>query len=100
MPYPQSGECGWGNSKGIGCIVLELDRCIGNTDHRGRLWDNRNNLQMMTIGDRSVPMFHDDVIHRIHLVMGSIGHSCSLLFDSRFRAALSLMTILVPGLFL
>jgi len=22
--------------------LLELDRCIGNTHHRGRLWGNRN----------------------------------------------------------
>src|SRR6218665_581872 len=45
---------------------LELDRYIGNTHHRGRLWDNRNHRnhrQMMTIGDQSVPMFHDDVTH-------------------------------------
>src|SRR6218665_3943351 len=59
--------------------LLELDRCIGNTHHRGRLWDNRNhrnNRQSMTIGDRSVPMFHD-VTHRIHLAMDSIGHPCS-----------------------
>jgi len=43
--------------------VLELDRYIGNIHHRGRLWDNRNHRQMMTIGDQSVPMFHDDVTH-------------------------------------
>src|SRR6218665_3656558 len=46
--------------------ILELDRYIGNTHHRGRLWDNRNHRnhwQMMTIGDQSVPMFHDDVTH-------------------------------------
>src|SRR6218665_1420545 len=45
---------------------LELDRYIGTTHHRGRLWDNRNHRnhgQMMTIGDQSVPMFHDDVTH-------------------------------------
>jgi len=45
---------------------LELDRYIGNTHHQGRLWDNRNHgnhRQMMTIGDQSVPMFHDDVTH-------------------------------------
>jgi len=23
-------------------LRVELDRCIGNTHHRGRLWDNRN----------------------------------------------------------
>ena len=34
--------------------------------------------QSMTIGDRSVPMFHDDVTHWIHLAMGSIGHPCSI----------------------
>src|SRR6218665_3173626 len=59
---------------------LELDRCIGNTHHRGRLWDNRNhrnNRQLMTIDDRSVLMFQDDVTHRIHLAMGSIDHPCS-----------------------
>ena len=33
---------------------------------------------MMTIGDRSVPMFHDDVTHWIHLAMGSIGHPCRI----------------------
>jgi len=38
---------------------VELDRYIGNTHHRGRLWDHR---QMMTIGDQSVPMFHDDLL--------------------------------------
>src|SRR6218665_720128 len=46
--------------------AIELDRYIGNTHHRGRLWDNRNHRnhqQMMTIGDQSVPMFHDDVTH-------------------------------------
>ena len=45
---------------------VELDRYIGNTYHRGRSWDNRNHRnhrQMMTIGDQSVPMFHDDVTH-------------------------------------
>src|SRR6218665_205559 len=45
---------------------IELDRYIGNTHHRGRLWDNRyhrKHRQMMTIGDQSVPMFHDDVTH-------------------------------------
>src|SRR6218665_1131039 len=41
--------------------LVELDRYIGNTHHRGRLWDNRNHWQMMTIGDQSVPMFQDDV---------------------------------------
>src|SRR6218665_3581672 len=50
---------------------VELDRYIGNTHHRGRLWDNWNHRQMMTIGDQSMPMFHDDVTHRIHLAMGS-----------------------------
>src|SRR6218665_18871 len=42
----------------------ELDRYIGNTHHRCRLWDNRyhrNNRQLMTIGDQSVPMFHNDI---------------------------------------
>jgi len=43
--------------------LLELDRYIGNTHHRGRLWDNQNHRQMMTIGDQSVLMFHDDVTH-------------------------------------
>src|SRR6218665_273565 len=42
---------------------LELDRYIGSTQDRGRLWDNRNHRQMMTIGGQSVPMFHDDVTH-------------------------------------
>src|SRR6218665_3545598 len=37
-------------------LWVELDRCIGNTHHRGRLWDNRNHWQMMTIGDQSVLM--------------------------------------------
>src|SRR6218665_2093205 len=31
----------------------------------------------MTIGEKSVPIFHDKVTHRIHLAMGSIGHPCS-----------------------
>ena len=44
-------------------LDLELDRYIGNTHHRDRLWDNRNHRQMMTIGDQSVPIFHDDVTH-------------------------------------
>ena len=60
-------------------LRVELDRYIGNTHHRGRLWDNRNHRkhrQMMTIGDQSVPMFHDDVTHWIHLTMDSIGHPC------------------------
>src|SRR6218665_219376 len=46
--------------------TLKLDRYIGNTRHRGRLWDNRkhrNHRQMTTIGDQSVPMFHNDVTH-------------------------------------
>jgi len=60
-------------------LVLELDRYIGNTHHLGRLWDNRNNRESTTIGDHSMPMFHDDITHRIHLAMGSIGHLCSRL---------------------
>ena len=28
---------------------VELNRYIGNTHHRGRLWDNRNHRQMMTV---------------------------------------------------
>ena len=51
-------------------VWLELDRCIGSTHHRGRLWDNRNNRQSMTIGEQSMPIFHDDVTHQIHLAMG------------------------------
>src|SRR6218665_2459585 len=43
-------------------LILELDRYIGNTHHQGRLSDNRNHQQMMTIGDQSVPMFHDDLL--------------------------------------
>ena len=50
-------------SKVNAVLPIELDRYIGNTHHRGRLWDNRNHRQMMTIGDQSVPMFHDDVTH-------------------------------------
>ena len=45
------------------CNAVELDRYIGNTHHRGLLWDNRNHRQMMTISDQFVPMFHDDVTH-------------------------------------
>jgi len=50
-------------SKKTWMYTLELDRYIGNTCHRGRWWDNRNHRKMMTIGDQSVPMFHDDVTH-------------------------------------
>src|SRR6218665_3991029 len=71
--------------------MLELYRYIGNTHYRGRLWDNRNHRQMMTIGDQSMPMFYDDVTHRIHLAMGSIGHQCSTIQGS--TRYLSLMTV-------
>src|SRR6218665_3549463 len=74
--------------------VLELDRYIGNTHHRGRLWDNRNHRshrQMMTIGDQSVPMFHDDDTHSIHLAIGSIGHPCRTIQGS--ARYLPLMTV-------
>ena len=46
---------------------------------------------MMTIGDLSVPMFHDDVTHRIHLAMSSIGHPCNTIQGS--AQYLSLMTV-------
>ena len=46
---------------------------------------------MMTIGDQSVPMFHDDVTHWIHLAMGSIGHPCRTIQGSVRHP--SLMTI-------
>src|SRR6218665_2488462 len=73
---------------------VELDRYIGNTHQRGRLWDNRNHRkhrQMMTIGDQSVPIFHDDFTHWIHLAMGSIGHPCrSIQGSARY---MSLMTV-------
>src|SRR6218665_3270794 len=75
-------------------LFLELDRYIGNTHHRGRLWDHRNHRQMMTIGNQSVPMFHGDVTHRIPIVMGSIGHSCSTIQGS--ARYLSLMTVQAP----
>src|SRR6218665_2638703 len=45
----------------------------------------------MTIGDQSVPMFHDDVTHQIHLAMSSIGHPCSTIQGS--AQYLSLMTV-------
>src|SRR6218665_1308763 len=70
---------------------LELDRYIGNTHHRGRLWDNRNHRQMMTIGNQAVPMFHDDVTHSIHLAMGSIGPPCRTIQGSARH--MSLMTV-------
>src|SRR6218665_29807 len=44
-------------------FIVELDRYIGNTHHRGRLWDKWNHRQMMTIVDKSMPMLHDDVTH-------------------------------------
>src|SRR6218665_3146593 len=47
----------------------------------------------MTIGDQSVPMFHDDVSHRIHLAIGSIGHPCSTIQGS--VQYLSLMSVQV-----
>src|SRR6218665_701516 len=72
-------------------MYVELDRCIGNTHHRGRLWDNRNNRQSMTIGDQSVLMFHDDVTHGIHLAMSSVCHPCSTIQGS--ARYLSLMTV-------
>jgi len=71
--------------------MLELDRYIGNTHHRGRLWDNRNHRQMMTISDQSVPMFHDDITHWIHLAMCSIGHPCRTIQGS--ARYMSLMTV-------
>ena len=71
---------------------LELDRYIGNTHHRGRLWDNRNHRQTMTIGDESVPMFHDDVTHWINQAGGSIGHPCRTIQGSA-RYLFSLMTV-------
>ena len=33
--------------------------------------------EQSAIDDQSVPMFHDDVTHKIHLAMGSTGHPCS-----------------------
>src|SRR6218665_286241 len=74
----------------------ELDQYIGNTHHRCRLWDNRyhrNNRQLMTIGDQSVPMFHNDVTHRIHQAVGSIGHPCSRPTIQSSARYLSLMTV-------
>src|SRR6218665_3736346 len=52
---------------------------------------HRNNRQSMTIGDQSMLMFHDDVTHRIHLAMSSIGHPCSTTQGS--ARYLSLMTV-------
>jgi len=43
------------------------------------------------IGDQSGPMFHDDVTHWIHLVMGSIGHPCRTIQGS--TRYLPLMTV-------
>src|SRR6218665_4209075 len=60
-------------------IIVELD----STHIRGRLgdnWNHRNNQQSMTIGDQSMPMFHDEVTHRIHLA--SIGHPGSTILGS------------------
>ena len=34
-------------------FIVELDRYIGNTHRRGRLWDKWNHRQMMTIGDQT-----------------------------------------------
>ena len=48
---------------------------------------------MMTIGDQSVPMFHDDVTHRVHLAMGSIGQPCRTIQGPVH--CLSLMTVQV-----
>src|SRR6218665_2015428 len=71
--------------------LLELDRYIGNTHHRGRLWDNRNHRQTMTIGDQSATTFHDDVTHGIHLAMGSIGRPCRTIQGSARH--MSLVTV-------
>jgi len=53
--------------------LLELDRYNGSTHNRGRLWDNQNNWQSMTIGDQFMPMFQDEDTHRLHRDMSSIG---------------------------
>jgi len=47
-------------------VKVELDRYIGSTHNRGRLWDNRNNRQSMTIGDQTMPMFQDEDTYRRH----------------------------------
>ena len=66
-------------------LSVELDRLISNIHNWGQLWDSRNhrnNWQSMTIGDQSMPMFHDEVTHQIPLAMGSLGHPCSTIQGS------------------
>ena len=63
----------------ISALWVELDRYIGSTHNRGRLWDSR---QSMTIGDTSMPIFQDEDTHRIHRDMSSIGHPCSTIQGS------------------
>jgi|SRR6218665_1504843 len=61
------------------------------THNWGQLWDNqnhRNNRQSMTIGDQSMPIFHDEFSHRIHIAMGSIGHPCSTIQGSAWYLSL------------
>jgi len=43
----------------------------------------------MTIGDQSMPMFHDDVTHGVHLAMGSIGRPCSTIQGSMLYLSLT-----------
>jgi len=52
------------------------------TDTSAALTIGANCGTIGTIGDQSVPMFHDVVTHRIHLAMGSIGHPCCTIQDS------------------
>jgi len=42
----------------------------------------------MTISDQSVPMFHDEVTHQIHLALGSIGHPGSTIQGSAWYLSL------------
>src|SRR6218665_3699303 len=74
---------------GSTAFSVERDRYLGNTHHRGRLWDNRNHRQMMTIGDQPVPLFHGDVTHSIHLDMGSLGHPCRTIQGSARHLSLT-----------
>src|SRR6218665_2013703 len=82
------------------CLLINCDRYIGNTHSRGQVWDNlshRNNWQLMTIGDQSVPMFHDEFTHQIHLALGSIGHPYST--NCTIQGSVPFLSLMRPGPF-
>jgi len=51
----------------------------------------------MAIVDQPVPMFHDEISHRIHLAMSSIGHQRSTIQGSvRYLSLLRPAVVLLP----